>query len=662
MDIKELDILKRLLNQEDYITYIELGNLLHLSTSTIRNRVDVIDQILAENGFSAIERKPRYGIRIHQEEIHKITKHFFSESEGIHLDFGRLEARYAFIVFVILTQQKVTLEKLSILTEMSKRTIQNDISVLKSRVNHNHCTLNANIEGYHIAGDSISVRTLIIDMIKDCVKTADERLVLTYLLEMYQLVFPDDALFEKTVIQFYEKLLDIIPDRYSKVSKIYIITYLTALVLSRYSGDYTPLLEDERDKLEKSTSSQLAKDLLDITQDVYDCILDPYEAYFLIIILHTLPISDISQVTSIYPIELELFSHQIIAGVSDSYQYPFYNDNELYEIIINHLIPLVKRLEFDTQIKNPLLESIVDKYETLHESVRDNVRTLEQHLKQKLEEDEIAFFTLYFASSIEKLEKTYNRNRVLIVCNSGNAVSRLLQYKLTNLFDVSIVGFTSESKLHESIEFYDPDTIVSVVDVNLQSRQEIPVIKISALLSEKDLKILDKYLIKNGNFDSNLITNTLSNELIRYTHETMFALDVEVENHEELIRFSGMLLEAGGCVDMHYTQEMLDVTKRFSSLSHILIAPRIILPHAGISEHVSKIGFSFIRLKTPIYVKDNEIKFAIGMCTTDRVNHREAVMELGRVLTDVEFLNQLDRIKSYYDFKNLVIDTLRKDG
>ncbi len=656
-------IICQLLKEADFITSSELAEKVNINPRSLRLLFDEADDYLTAHQQSKLERIPNRGIRIREKEKHRVEGILIMDYHAYDiLDFSILEDRQLFLLFLLLSShEKLNIEPLASKMDVSVRTISNDMNQLR----HTLEELGAQLvfdkrNGYSLQGGLFVVRNKLLHDLKkefEIHSVMDLMFVFSGLYRLNHEVFILQD--NQCVLKLKELLDDILPGSYSGEFKLVIVFYLLLLVLSADTLHDSDFNEQELTSLRQSYHYELAKILRLKTNELLLAQLTSEEDYFLTILLRSMPCNPIGNDEQNYPFEMEVLAQKIIQLVSDEQQFDFKADGELFYIIVNHLIPMVYRLMFNCQITNPLIKEIQSKYGELHRCVCKAMEIVTQFCNRSVSNDESSFFTLYFASSIEKLTDVRQKKlRVLIVCNSGNAVSRLLQYKLINMFNINVADVTSERNLYDRLLMKDIDLIVSVVEVDEKRCLGIPCVRISALMQKADYERLEVYLHKRLSVSKNgqsLQKNGLLDLLVKQN----FAICEQVNSFDELIVESGRLLEVNGYCDEEYTRQMVTVAHRFGALTHIMIAPGIILAHAGISEHVSKVGFSFVRLKQAIMVNGKPVMGAFALCTTEKQLHQTAIQELALLFNQPRFLNEVCNVESYEAFAQLVNECLK---
>lgn len=166
----------------------------------------------------------------------------------------------------------------------------------------------------------------------------------------------------------------------------------------------------------------------------------------------------------------------------------FFDENTAKQLAI-HMKNAMVRIDNHITIVNSLLEYI-------QKEMAELFLTVEQALKEVFPEivfpdAEVGYIVLYFALIIEKMKNCTFRLRVLTVCSGGMGSSRMLANRLEyEIPEIGSVKCLSVAEL-ESIDPRDYDLILSTIPLYIQN---IEYMRISALLSEKEVKLIRKKL------------------------------------------------------------------------------------------------------------------------------------------------------------------------
>jgi len=164
----------------------------------------------------------------------------------------------------------------------------------------------------------------------------------------------------------------------------------------------------------------------------------------------------------------------------------------LYNGLLMHLRPMMNRIAYDIEIKNPLLDEIKEEFPDLMLLLKLVIFKIRQQYKLPyISEAEISYITVYFQSAIEE---AISKKRVIIVCSTGVGTSHLLGKRIKNHFpEWNITKIISAKELERNIDLEPVDLIISTVKLNVSLNR--PVVYVSALFNKADEKRIRKSLV-----------------------------------------------------------------------------------------------------------------------------------------------------------------------
>lgn len=167
------------------------------------------------------------------------------------------------------------------------------------------------------------------------------------------------------------------------------------------------------------------------------------------------------------------------------------SDLNLQLALALHTIPLMKRIQYQTYIHNPLINDIKANYIVAYELAVKACELINHHFHCQLPEDEIGYFALHINLSLEQKKIDIHKKNILLVCSSGVGSARLLEYFFKENFH-SYIHELKVCSLYE-LENQDIDRYDCIfTTVPIQQELSIPIFMISHLMSHKDtLKITD---------------------------------------------------------------------------------------------------------------------------------------------------------------------------
>lgn len=385
-----------------------------------------------------------------------------------------------------------------------------------------------------------------------------------------------------------------------------------------------------------------------------------------------------------------LVTNQFIDAVAQEYSYEaFCTDSKLYEGLLNHLRPAYKRALAGEWAKNPLLSYVLDSFFQLNQAVAKSVKVLEEKLNVHFNEHEISYFTLFFASVIERNKKQILRiPNVIIVCSAGISTSEILKSRLQAIFHVNVLGTFSVRNAALWLKEHTPDLIIATAPFTWKDTK---VLKVSPYLSDYDIKEIQGQLsLRTARIHMEEVMNIigkyvevenhklapLKNELSIYLGITensepkkgiyqpmlkeiltadLIKTKFEAVNRDEAVKESGRLLVEKGLAEESYIQAMLKNVE--VNGTYIVISPGIAMPHARPEEGALNIGLSIVTLKEPVvfgHPKNDPVKIVVGLCAIDHQSHLKALTELADILMDENKVSEIINANSAEEILQII--------
>jgi mannitol operon transcriptional antiterminator len=138
---------------------------------------------------------------------------------------------------------------------------------------------------------------------------------------------------------------------------------------------------------------------------------------------------------------------------------------------------------------NPLLKQIQTQSSDVYRQTEEAMQEVFIRHQIPLSSDEVGYYTLHFASAIERLKhiEVFRTVNIAIVCASGIGVSNILASRIKRLFKqdvtISIRSHQDLSKLPKEAF----DLLISSIDLGLSP---IPSLRVNPLLSDEDIEMI----------------------------------------------------------------------------------------------------------------------------------------------------------------------------
>jgi mannitol operon transcriptional antiterminator len=640
-------------------TVRELAQQMAVSTRTIYSDIKKLNEMLEAAGYPVINADK--GKLIYEEPL--IIE--FEELIGSTSDFVFSNQRFRrlrVIEAILLSGDHFTVEDLVKELDISRNTLLGDLKEIKEIFRfHTIGMVALPFKGYQITGNERSIRNLLILTISEDPLFFEDKLEK----RNSQFLYSCEAFLDDMAKRLNVELSDV---SFQRMLVTVWVTYARLSIGKGFpEGPREPLTREEITFVERKKELEA---LFGREVPVDDC-------FYLANKLGEASVVKYEELLSEKWLPFHLVTNEFIEAVEKEYGFEaFLMDSKLYEGLLNHLRPAYKRALSLEWAENPLLQYVLDHFSRLNKAVEKGVKVLEDKLKVTFNEHEISYFTLFFASVIERNEKQVRRTpNVIIVCNAGISTSEILKSRLQSIFHVNIIGTFSLRNAALWLKEHYPDFIISTVPFRFR---DIPVIKVTPYLSDYDIKeiqnqlsfltasihisdvmnIIRKYVkieedqlppLKNelsiylGITEKSQLKKGIYQPMLKEILTTeLISAKFEATSRDEAVTESGRLLVNKGLADEAYIRAMIKNVE--VNGTYIVIAPGIAMPHARPEEGALDIGLSIVTLKEPIpfgHPKNDPVKIVVGLCAIDHQSHLKALTELADILMDEKKVERL---------------------
>ncbi|MGG5329972.1 BglG family transcription antiterminator [Enterococcus sp. AZ163] len=653
MDNRLSNLYSLLAKQQARFQISELAAHFHVSTRTIYNDIDKLNELLETVGATEIViEKGR--IQYKCEAPIDIEKILFKNNDFINSDQRIRKIRM--LESVLLLPDNFSSETLLQRTLVSRNTLLNDLRAVRKELGNNEIILETiPFRGYRVVGEEARIRNFLAATL--------EQDPLLFETESFQAernsLIEIDELIEKICNEIGIQLSD------ESFQKMILHFWVTKKRLQ--------INKSLKQWQKKEIYNKEEQVLFANKQAIEDRFKQPITKAELVYLANKLSEASITNYQELLTdkwLTFNLIVEQFITAVDQDFpQIDFTTDQKLYKGLLNHLRPAYKRTLAGESIENPMYEYVLENYQELHTSIRTYVPLLETKLKVTFTDQEISFFTLFFAASLER-NKFFvpHKTKIVIICNAGISTSEILKSKIQNTFHVEVVGTFGAREGIKWLTENKVDLVITTIPLELKS---IPVVRVNPYLSEEDRESIHRFvkpifrevtidqlltIVENYASLSFQATKSLSDELTTYLNlpksqekkeyqpmlkeiltPDLIELNYAAENRDEAVRKSGELLVNSGLATSNYVDGMIENLE--VNGTYIVIAPGIAMPHARPEEGALDVGFSIVTLKESVvfgHPKNDPVKIVIGLCAIDHQTHLKALAELVEILSHEE--------------------------
>lgn len=678
----------RIFITSDYpVTLEQLEEEFHTSSRTIRNELREINLLLRTNQLPEVKnlRKKGYHLLLDKDQKQRLLDQMDSSEEEHYLD--RESRIFDLILSFSLGKNATFLYQKEEAYQISKSSLDEDMRRVRNILKEYGIeVLSVPKQGIVLQGAERSIRTMIYDVINTFVGVISpqgEQEASVNLTILHHYISPQLL---KKLEQLYVDSVDKMEDAIYRNQ----LLVFTAVWLSRYMRE--DLIASSAWEAADTPQSDI-RDFVTAICDAFQLSPPEVEIKYIVFMLNTFNSRDMNN--SIEWVQAQLLSIQLMQFVEEKTKIPFSRKEEmLQEGLYKHLVGLINRVKSDIQIVNPLKENVKKNYGNIYSAIRHFTPSIEQVTGKQITEDEIAFLTIHFSTSVSAINQDLHYiYKAVVICNHGVATGKLLSENLKELFNIEVLAVLSSREL-DLIEKLDVDLIFSTVAIHYSKKLVLelePIIKeeskkritsflntnqkLKRLVNHQDSTQLFYALIEtieksggevSGNiykelemlFDQNHLTinkKEIQPMLEDVLKDSNILLNEQVTTWEDSIRRVSEPLIKEKIIEPRYVTAMIDSVKEYGP--YIVIGKYIALAHARPEDGVNSLGISVATIKEPIAFGNEEndpVKIIFCLAAVDSYSHLNIMKSLIELINDEEKIDRLSGETDIERFKEIL--------
>lgn len=604
----------------DYHTSKEIGEVMDLSSKTIRKEINQLNSVIKDKG-AIVESKPGKGFIFTIKDKEKfqlfLKKDWYKYAYYQEKD-GDKNLRYVNILRMFLFSNSYIKQfELAEVFHVSESQINKDLPYVKKILESYDLELVSKpYYGMKVEGCEKNIRLAIKNEIGEdpiLFEGDKDRELFRKIQEIIdEMDFGEDYYmpyvnFKNLVIHIYISILRIKEKKYINLSK--------SLEKKVVSYEEFKIANKIVDELQAKLGMKIPKDEL-----VY-------------ITMHLIAKNTIRDQEKISTEILET-SQAIIDEIYRVSKYDFRANIDFYFALAIHLGPLINRIKYGFTMKNPILDDIKDnKIPYLLATIGSNV--INDKYQTKLSEDEIGYIALHIMAAMDS--NTTNTKNILIICGSGNSSAQIMKAQLNRQFRNNINEIrTTDLRSLDKINMKDYDLIIS--SVKLDDAYDLPIVYVDVIFSKVDLDNI-KIAIDDNRLGK--IYDIFSN--------SVFVKTGKFTNKLEVLKFIGETIEDKSKIKKEKALSQLKKREEMGQTSFNNIA----IPH--ILEQVEGDSYSIIIiLDKPIKWNDKKVSLVYSLVVGDKIGDMSLYYEkLGEFLSDKDAQKKALETKDTMEFMNV---------
>ena len=476
---RELMLLDYLLVTDEYSTYKDLSKVFNLTERMVRYDIEKIDLFLEKNQLMPLNRSLKKGIMIgKRDEVAQLLRKFKQRATPKAYKYSKTEIEEFIFLTLLITDVPVPVSYFEETLFISRTSVLNTIKSLNRSYQFETLKLvHIKRKGYKIEGNLLEVCHSFTSLLLEAIN----------LREFYTFIETEEVIFSKKAELLIFNLfnLDILFDSYEDVK-----------VIERFMG------KDFDDSFNTLVLTILYKIKIVHPQwELLDFMTKNKNELNDLELLLRLMINESPEVSlEKSGVILKKYIKDLTKVIAERFEKSASDFSPQFNEQLNaHVLNMINRNRKGIKVTNPIYNEILTDYKDLFYYVKQAVEPIEETYKIIINDQEISFLVIYFASEIENLNVSLvKKPNVLVVCVEGLAVSKMIRVQLNKFFEFNKID-TSSLKKFSKKDLHDYDFIISTVEIPDIDSEKI--LTISNYLTKDDLDLLKSF------FNMKLISN-----------------------------------------------------------------------------------------------------------------------------------------------------------
>lgn len=540
--------------QNETLPQDELARRLSVSTRTVRADITALNALLEAHGVQFILSRGN-GYQLKVDDASRYQRLEVVHPRGLRIPRSSQERVHYLVVRFLTSAFSLKLEDLADEWFVSRATLQGDMVDVREWLTRYHLTLETRPRhGMKLFGSEVSIRACLTDLLWDLSQqdAANPLLVAEALNagvpEQLTLVLHD--IFTRFAIR--------LTDEGERFIRLY-----CAVSVRRISEGY-PLPEFSADDVDERVRDA-AREVVQVLQQLAGKPLSPSEESWLRVHIAARQVQDAAP-SVINADDDEALVLYILRYVNNHYNYNLLDDAQLHADLLTHIRTMITRVRYQIMIPNPLLDNIKQHYPMAWDMTLAAVSSWGKYTPYTISENEIGFLVLHIGVGLERHYNIgYQRNpRVLLVCDAGNAMVRMIEAVLQRKYPQIDVAGAIGMRDYEQRDAVAEDFVISTARI---TEKDKPVVTIAPFPTDYQLEQIGKLV---------LVDRTRPWMLNKYFDAAHFRVINEPVDRQTLFRELCGQLEQEGFVDVAF----LDSVVEREAIVSTMLGDGIALPHS----------------------------------------------------------------------------------
>lgn len=540
--------------QNETLPQDELAQRLSVSTRTVRADITALNALLENHGAQFIlSRGNGYQLKIDDASRYQTLQ--AERPRTLRIPRSGPERVHYLLLRFLTSAFSLKLEDLADEWFVSRATLQNDMTEVREWFSRYRLTLETRPRhGMKLFGSEMALRACLTDLLWELTQQNARNPLIT------------EEAFNKGVPEQLAVILHDIFTRHgirlTDEGELFIRLYC-AVAVRRISEGF-PLSEFTAEDGDENVRDA-ARDIAAALQRLAEKPLAPSEEHWLRVHIAGRQLQDITP-SAISADDDEALVNYILGYINTHYNYNLQNDAQLHADLLTHIKTMITRVRYQIMIPNPLLDNIKQHYPMAWDMTLAAVSNWGKYTPYVISENEVGFLVLHIGVGLERHYNIgYQRQpRVMLVCDSGNAMVRMIEAVLQRKYPQIEVTRTVTLRDYEQCETIGEDFVISTARI---SEKDKPVVIIAPFPTDYQLEQIGKLV---------LVDRTRPWILEKYFDAAHFTIIDQPLDRQTLFNTLCAQLQREGFVDVDF----LDSVVEREAIVSTMLGEGIALPHS----------------------------------------------------------------------------------
>lgn len=577
MKEKQWELLLHLLEaQECYITSKSLATTLCLSEKTIRTYIQELTSIVAHHGATIIA-KPGYGYQLSIQQYLRFET-FLKQSRPFTRQHHILcesasQRKHYLLQKLLLDNEVLSLDDISDALYVSRSTISKDFQELKVLLRPYQLQIVSKAkQGTWIEGSEQQKRAFIMYYFFH----QQNNFSIPQILQTFQL----EELHHETMIMIILEECRNYDVKLSDVMIQNLIMHL-ALCIKRIKLGFQLTTLPDTILFSSTTAEKAATKIVARLSQYLDIDFPKEEIYYLTLHLGAKNYFFAKEDEKYHKKNLMRELMVALSDLGECMEIDLCTDQSLLHRLIEHLLPMLIRIQQGIFLKNPLKEQTMSQYFDVFSKTKHYLSTMPSLHYLDIRDDEWAYLTLHILGAIERNHQN-KKLRVLIICSTGYGSAQLLKNRVEKEFHdyFTIVDEIGYYELR-TYDFSHIDLMIS--SVNLDTLVfPVPFLYVSVFLNDQDKQLIQNFIHhKQGtsNYPQSLKFSFEEKSQLFHQHitEKQYVIFTQPTTFEQVQ--TTLLKTLCTDEDSQYFEKMKVQIQHRASMGSILFHEHVAVPH-----------------------------------------------------------------------------------